>query len=293
MNNFYNNFYKGVYRKTDGYIPLWPLMSRAELELGDLMLIQYGQMVKIGNIFDPFFGIYESIKATEGWLELFESWNIQSGVHQFFRSETGDIDKNNRDSELKLKFDSAGDYIFSASGIYQRSIENFHEINFKLLQELAAEKFSFTEVFVVTSIANAELMSLLVAAAADAQVIFSMEEKEQAHYSFIDIVNSELKPRVSQMESMASCYTKREGEQVFFKAQKLEISTQGKEIAKEYIQENLPESIRNNIKSILNFAVPQIFPSSNIFPSEVHKLFHFREMNLDDVSEFLGERRFK
>ncbi|MFK8006912.1 MAG: hypothetical protein AB8H03_11095 [Saprospiraceae bacterium] len=290
MTIHYTDFYKDLYRMSNGYIPLWPFAT--ETNLGDLFVLRSGQMIKIGNIGDKFFGVYDEISIEQEWQPFQQSWDIQSGIQESYKSkkQVNIFCNPCETSGLKIKFDFPGAYFFHAPKVFHRSIENFYEFKFKLLQYLTSEKFSFKEIFVVTSIAKAQNYTLLISSGSNAQmVIDATEESTEAPQSLFGLIGNKIKTEVTQLDNIHTAHINKEGGQFFFRAQKLKASHQGKEIVRKYLIESLPESVKKNAENILEFVPTQILPSVNIFPAKVHELFDFRRMNLDDISMFFGE----
>ncbi len=289
MVSHYTSFYKDFYRMTCGYIPLWPF--KTEADIGDLFVIRFGQMIKVGNICDKYFGVYDQINIEDNWQTLYDSWSIQSGISHSFKLKKPDNFFCNPCEQpgLKIEFDSIGAYFFDAPKVSHRSIKNFYDFKFKLLQELASEKFSFKEIFVVTSIAQVETYSLLIASGNDATALVSAKEEKDIPRDLKDLTKDKFKGEIQDMKSIHVAHISDKGGQMFFKAQKMEASHQGKEIVRNYLAENLPESMQKHAANIIRYSPTQVMPSIDIYPKEVHRLFDFREMNLNDVSKFFGE----
>ena len=171
----------------------------------------------------------------------------------------------------------------------QRSINNFYEFKFKLLQELTSEKFNFKEAFVVTSVAKAEDLTLMISGDKNASVMISIPNDIKLFQTENYLTSNNADWEVESMDNIAAIHIDNTGGQLFFKAQKLEASSQGKELIRNYMRNNLPESIQENAANILRFVPTQILPSNEIFPAKTHDLFHFREMNLNDISVFFSE----
>jgi len=104
-----------------------------------------------------------------------------------------------------------------------------------------------------------------------------------------DLTKEKYKGVIQDMKSLHAAHINDKGGQMFFRAQKMEASHQGKEIVRKYLSENLPNSMQKHTADIIRYSPTQVLPSIDIYPAEVHKLFDFREMNLDDVSKFFGE----
>ncbi|MTB52084.1 hypothetical protein [Lewinella sp. W8] len=239
---------------------------------------------------DEFFGVNEDISITEGRHPYLDAYPMQSGVSQSFRRERDPekVSSSNSASYLNLEFNDAGDYFFDASNLSVRSIENFYEFKFKLLQQLASEKFNFKEIYVVTSVMKAEAFTLLTAEDDDATLEVFFEGDHQSGVTAEDLTKGETKPKISSMKGVASPLIKEVDGAFFFKAQRLEVSTQGKEIVSKHILSQLPESMQKHRSEILRYVPTQVLPSNDIYPAKVHELFHWREMNLDDLLDYLG-----
>lgn len=289
MISHYTNFYKDFYRMSNGYIPLWPF--KTEADIGDLFVIRFGQMIKVGNICDKYFGVYEEIDMEDDWQSIMGSWRIQSGISHSFKLKkaTNSSGDPYEDAGFRIQFETMGAYFFDAPKVSQRSIKNFYEFKFKLLQELAAEKFSFKEVFVVTSMAKVETYSLLISSGNEAYAGISAKEEKDIPRNLKDLTRDEFKGEITDLKSIHVADISAKGGQLFFQAQKMEVSDQGKEIVRKYLLDNLPESMRKHTANILQYSPTQVLPAINIFPSSIHDLFNFRDMNLDDISLFLGE----
>lgn len=292
MVSYYSKFYQDLYMKSGGYIPLWPLKTTANL--GDLFLIRYGHMIKIGNILDKFFEIYEDIHIEDDWSSTWNLWNIDSGVKHSIRSgltiseDDGYIIPEDRHT-LILDFQHKGSYFFRTPEVRERSITNFSDFRFKLLQFLASEKFSFKEIFVMTSVAKVDDYAMMVAAQDSASAMISIPSDADMPHNLIQLANIQPHWRIEYMNNISTFHIAQTGDQMFFKAQKLEASDHGKEIIKKHIAQNLPESMQEQVYNILRFSPTEVLPTNELFPAKVHELFHFREMNLNDVSMFLGE----
>ena len=118
MLEHYAEFYKDLYRKSDGYIPLWPF--KTEVNLGDLYVIRNGHMLKIANIFDKYFGIYEDVDIEEDWSPLWELWSLQSGMKHSFISKDVVYELNNyifplEKQGLLIQFEDEGILLFRST----------------------------------------------------------------------------------------------------------------------------------------------------------------------------------
>jgi hypothetical protein len=277
--------------KSNGYIPSWPLGT--EMDLGDLFLMRSGKMVKIGNVLDQYFGVFEDVSIQEDYTLDWESWNLDSGVqYSFFSKEIKDsLGYSNfltAKQGLSIRFDHPGAYLFRIPEILHRSIENFYDLKFKLLQELASEKFSFKEIFVVTSLAKTPSFGMMMATGNEASAVISFPDNQALPYSLDELGNKSLEYEMESLNNVGCVHIGSNGGQMFFKAKKMEASPRGIEIARDYIKNNLPESMQKRTRNILNYAPTEIFPSFDIYPAKVHDMFHFRDMNIEDVNVLFG-----
>lgn len=274
---------------SNGYIPLWPF--KTEADIGDLFVIRFGQMIKVGNICDNFFGVYEEMDIEDNWQSIMESWSIQSGISHSFklRKATNASGDPFEDAGLRIQFETMGAYFFDAPKVSYRSIKNFYAFKFKLLQELATEKCSFKEIFVVTSMAKVDTYSLLISSGNEAYAVISAKEEEDIPRNLKDLTKAEYNGEITALKSIHVADLSETGGRLFFQAQKMEISDKGKEIVRKYLLDNLPASMRKHTSNILQYSPTQVLPAVDIFPSKVHDLFSFRDMNLNDISLFLGE----
>lgn len=292
MINYYSKFYQDLYLNSGGYIPLWPLKRTADL--GDLFLIRYGYMIKIGNILEKYFDIYEDVHIEEDIEIDWNLWNIDSGVSYAVKSgimlgeRDGFVIPEDRHA-LMLDFEDKGSYFFRTAKIKEKCISNFHDFSFKLLQFLASEKFSFKEIFVLTSVAKVDDYAMMVASAANASAMISIDSQAKVPHNLSAFAKLPPSFQIEYMNQISTFHISEKGNQMFFKAQKLEASSHGKELIKKYINEQLPESMKAQAANILRFAPTEVLPANELFPSKVHELFRFRGMNLNDVSMFLGE----
>lgn len=284
MTDHFSTLYQDVFLQTQGYLPAWPALP--EVTLGDLLVSRpVGGLVKLGNVLDPFFGI--NINAEINTSTKNEWWNLQRGVEQSYATtHAAENGSGTNGASLNLKFAQLGDYIFSAQVAQQASIGNFWNLQFKLLQVLAAEKFSFKEVYVVTSVATAKACSLLLAKQQQASAVVGIPDGETGVYDFSNLLDKDCTATIQAQERVDLRYFNYAEELSFFRAMKLEASPSGKEKVRAYAKNNLPLSMQDYMEEIIHFAPTQILPSINIYPAEVHELFHFRSLNLLDVKSF-------
>lgn len=296
MIKLFSEFYKDLYNKSNGYIPNWPLNT--EVNLGDLMLMRTGRMIKIGNIADPYFGVYEDISIEQEWTPSYEDWNISSGVNYLVRSNRLALKLDDpllilaERNGVLIRFDYPGAYFFRTAQVCKKSILNFSQFEFKLLQQLASEKFNFKEVFVISSIAKAPTYALGLAGQEDASVAVSLDDELPSLPHNLDFLTASKSDSLVNLESMTGVehfQIQKDSGSVFFKARKLCVSHKGREIARQYAKKNLPQEMQQYMRNIIRYAPIDILPSNDIFPSRVHDLFHFRELNLNDINLFVGE----
>ena len=286
-----SSLYQDVYLKSKGYIPLWPFNSTAEL--GDLFLIRKGNMIRIGNINIPFFGVSKEIEYSEDLKTDDYMWQLDKGVGMTIKSRGPICEINGfvfpaEKQGMLLQFDCSGSYFFKGSDVITRSIDNFHHFQFKLLQQLASEKFNFTELYVVHSVADVSSFAMAIASADQASMMVSSSDQVSVPYTLDSLADESQGWKLENMQGVDHLHLAQKGGTMFFKAHKLATSHKGKERILKYMREMLPKEMHQYMGNILNYSPTQILPSEEIFPANVHELFHFREVNLDDVALLFG-----
>jgi len=288
----YSSLYQDIYLKTKGYVPLWPFNSNAEL--GDLFIIRRGNMIRIGNINVPFFGVAKEIEYSDRLKSDDYMWHLDKGVHMTIKSRGPICEINGfvfpaEKQGMLLQFESSGSYLFQGDSVFTQSIDNFHHFQFKLLQQLAAEKFNFTEIYVVTSVADVASFAMTIAAEDQASMMVSSSDQVSVPYNLSSLADESLGWKLENMQGISHLHLAEKGSTMFFKAQKLDVSKQGRERALKYMKEFLPKEMLQYRNNILNYSPTQILPSKEIFPANVHELFQFRDLNLDDIALLFGD----
>ena len=290
MISYYNNFYKDLFQRTSGFLPIWPL--KQEVQLGDILLIRSGKMIPLGNINDPFFGVGQDIRLTPVFHPMAYLWQTEFGIRISQQTQAvlyNESEEPQGRQQILLEFDHPGSYFFRAQGIRYQSIENFWQFQFKLLQQLASEKFNFKELYIISSVAQVDSYALSVAAESPASVTINVSSDYEGLVSFDDLCKEGLEWKLENMQGMHQLHISESGGPLFFKAYKLEVSHKGKDRILKYIRELLPDSFQKYTSNIITYCPSEILPSIEIYPANVHEIFHFREINLDDLALFFGE----
>lgn len=295
--NPYAGFYNDLFLQTNGFIPAWPFGE--VFQIGDLLMIEGGKMILIGNITDPYFGITESIDQRQDsrflepeikiYTPIQQQWQCESGVHYSYKSKgsvyevDGFIFAEDKRG-LMINYSNRGSYLFRCKGAKYASFDNFNDLAFKILQRLTSESFSFRELYLITDVAEVEEYALTIASAPQAQLVVSL--LEDTHLTLDDLSDTRRKFEIENTRNMETVRLREKGAPFFFRANKMTLSIKGERMISKFIEEQLPERFKPYLSNIRNYAGVNILPSKMIYPTSVHDLFHFRKMNLNDLSQF-------
>lgn len=290
MTRTHATFARQLYLKTNGFVPVWPF--DVEPKLGDLFVIKGSQMVHLGNMISTYLGIeQEDLNVEENTQPIHELWQLESGIELSFKAKGGvyEIDglifPEDRHG-LLVRFQEPGSFFFRAYDLHYKFISNFYQFSFKLLQQLAAERFSFREVFIVTSTAKAAAYALAVANQRNAHMLVSSPEMLQPNLDQLALPDFYLE--IENMQGLKDFRLADKKDGHFFKAKKFEISGKGVEFLNNYIRAELPPEFLKYQANILNYAPLEMLSANEIYPASVHELFHFRDMSLNDVELLLA-----
>ncbi len=288
MTKQHASFVRQLFLRTNGFVPVWPFDT--EPRLGDLFLIRANRMIHLGNIIGPYLGI-EDVKLGEYTQPNHELWKLESGVELSFKAKgtiyeiDGIIFPEDRHG-LFIRFEEPGSFFFRAFDIHYHFINNFYSFSFKLLQQLAAERFSFREVFIVTSTATAAGCALAVSNQHQAHMLVSSPEMLQPNLDQLALPDLYLE--IENMKGLKDFRLADRKDGHFFKAKKFELSGKGVEFLSDFMGDQLPPEFMKYQANILNYAPLEMLPANEIYPASVHELFHFRDMTLNDVEDLLA-----
>ncbi len=289
--NHLSFFYQDLYLSTQGFIPFWPLGE--PLRIGDLFLFRSKRMIKLGNIADPYFQLREYIKIRKpGYHPMHYAWQLDRGVKTDFKGAAikhyyKKLKMHPSKQGLMVKFGFPGAYFFRTSEIVYHVFENYYDLSYEILQRLASEKSNFREIFMVTETAMVKNFSLGIARGAKSR--FFLNLPEITVIPTLDILNKPgLNYKVEHIRNMDTLYLDYPGENMFFRAKKIALSSSGHHRLQKFIQNNFSEDMQRYTSNLLDYAQTSILPSNDLYPGDIHEYFHFRPMNMSDIEHFLG-----
>ncbi len=226
-----SKFSRECYIRTGGWLPLNPLVQKAEL--GDFGQISQGSLRQLGNIRDlPLVAlplVAESSNRPNLSLHEVEidpgekSWRLESGVNHMFSSSESVMDNvENRlaRSRQVLGFSDRGSFVFHGANPKFRLLSNWSEFAKDLTMLLTQSAFSFRHLYVITHLATLENWTLAIAGGVDAQLEISTELADADYFGHLD--HSSL--RLEKSSNIDVFLHSREEPAVFFKAKKLAIT---------------------------------------------------------------------
>lgn len=291
MDRSFLNFLSTLFYTTQGYMPFWP-MDEA-VEIGDMLLFTHGKMVRIGNIRDLNISNFNRMKISSERRQLKECWSIKDGVNFTLRSQKDYVENEDAiytryQKGIEMTFDYAGAFFFQANEVSAKSIDNFHDFSFQMLQFLAAEQFSFREIYLVSSTACVNNLALAIASEKGGQMFISVPDGQKVTPYMSMMINTDLGWDIEHASGVEHLQFIQLDETIFFKAKKLEVSAAGKERALNYIMNNLDENWLKYVANIENYALIDMLPASAIYPASAHEYFHFRDLNQNDLYALLN-----
>lgn len=185
MDPIYRNFHRTIYTKTNGFIPAFPLLTN--VHPGDFFQIRNGEVVFLGNIFNPQiidqFGV-----EFEYDIQLNpSSWTVSDGVSKPYSgrgSGTNPLSGEFEFSKQIIRFDNRGSFIFKGNEPQGVRIANWGDFKDELIIKLTQTFYSFREVYVVTECALLSNWSLAIAGESDAELELATEGE---NFGLVDI----------------------------------------------------------------------------------------------------------
>jgi hypothetical protein len=151
MNSIFKQFYQEAYRKTGGYFSQIP--NARNVYPGDFFQIRNGQMIILGNIFNPAIIDYEDVNF-ENEIPLNPSaWSFQRGCSKPYAGKGSGqniIDGEFEYSKQILAFEERGSFLFKGNDPQAFRIANWSHFQDALIIKMTQTHYSFRELFIVT-----------------------------------------------------------------------------------------------------------------------------------------------
>ncbi len=218
MNSIYQPFYQRLNQSTGGYFPIIPLGF--QIFPGDFFQIRNGQIILLGNIFNPrMVGYFE--RDFEEDLMLNESnWQISKGMSKPYAgrgSGQTPIDGVFEFSKQVIAFEERGSFIFKGSQPRSLKLANWNEIQAELIIKMTQTYYSFREVYVVSEVASLANWTLAIAGKENAELEIASEVES---FGLVDIFGHETS-RSIQSRDVDFYEHEKNRKWSFFKAKKL------------------------------------------------------------------------
>ncbi|WP_186755632.1 hypothetical protein [Echinicola salinicaeni] len=288
MDSIFRKFYRGLYQKTNGFIPSQPINEA--FYPGDFFQIKKGEIIILGNIFRDGLVDEESCKIEYEKKLNPADWIISEGV-------TTDLSDSHQGNNKILAFEDQGSCYFQGAHPEAIKIQNWKAIEQALIIKLTQTYYSFREVYVITESVMMNDWTLAVAGAKNAEMVFSLESKK---LKLADIFSNEpLKP----IQTRDIEYYHRNSKRIpnFFKAKKLDIQStsqasfisefmnkrQGhhewaKDFYEVHLDSNYDDFADSNIEKV---NILDILTANQLNPNTALTYFTWVDTNLDDIEK--------
>ncbi len=218
MDNIFKKFYRETYNRTGGYFSVIP--NSGNVYPGDFFQIRNGQLIFLGNIFNPMI-IDANEVDFENEIKLNpSSWVFQQGSSKPYSGRgTGQnaIDGEFEFSKQVLAFDDLGSFIFKGNDPKAFRIANWGQIQNELIIKLTQTYYSFRELYLVTDCVTLSDWTLAVAGNKEAELEIATETE---NFGLVDIFG-ESSSKTIQSKDMAYYQKENLLKSQFFKAKKL------------------------------------------------------------------------
>jgi hypothetical protein len=218
MNSIFLPFYQKLHQSTGGFFPVLPLAF--QLFPGDFFQIRNGQIILLGNIFNPrIVGNFE--RDFEDIASLNESnWQISKGISKPYAGRGSGhtpIDGVFEYSKQVISFEDRGSFIFKGQHPKSLKLANWNSMQAELIIKMTQTYYSFREVYVVSEVASVDTWTLAIAGKENAELEIASEAES---FGLVDIFGQE-SSRSIQSRDIDYYEHEKNRKWSFFKAKKL------------------------------------------------------------------------
>jgi len=299
MDSIYKNFYRKLYMRTGGFIPLIP--QNTNVYPGDFFQIRNGEVTLLGNIFrngiiDP--GDYSfdyGIKLDPSY------WNFGDGVTKPYSgrgSGHGPISGEFEFSKQVLAFSGYGSFFFKGSDPQAVRIKNWNQLQQSLIIKLTQTLYSFREVYVVTETASTADWTLAIASSGNAELEIATDTD---NFGLVDIFGHS-SARTIQSKEIEYYHRQPNRKPIFYKAKKLAIQDEKMEkLASDIVARRLnqdewaigfydydfqsDETYSSHHPGSYNINILDLLRANELNPNTALMYFKWVDTSLDDIEK--------
>ena len=112
MDNFFRNFYRNLYNRTNGFVPSKPINQ--SMFPGDFFQIINGEMIVLGNIFRNGIISIDNCRLEYGVKQNSARWNFSDGISKPYslRDQGKSNESSFRNSKQLIGFQDYGSFLF-------------------------------------------------------------------------------------------------------------------------------------------------------------------------------------
>lgn len=298
MKNIFEQFYRGCYQQTHGFIPVQPLNHN--IYPGDFFQIRDGKMIILGNIYQQSVVASEETSFDYGIKLDPGNWHFSAGMSKSYSGRGVGNNPMEFDHRRQiLSFDIPGGYFFLGNNPESVRIRNWNEIENELIIKLTQTLFSFREVYVATECASTSDWTLAVSSSGDAELELASDSGTREHSD----VFGDAEAKTVQSVDIEYYHRQPTRKPVFFKAKKLAlrdekindfilelmdrqtIKSQWADDFFDYDFQNDQVSHPSLIASNLQSSVLDMMQANQLNPNTALSYFRWENANLDDVEK--------
>jgi hypothetical protein len=218
MNSIFHPFYQKLYQSTGGFFPILPLGF--QIFPGDFFQIRNGQIILLGNIFNPRIVGYYERDFEEVSLLNESNWQISKGISKPYAGRGSGhtpIDGVFEYSKQVIAFEDRGSFIFKGQHPKSLKLANWNSMQAELIIKMTQTYYSFREVYVATEVASVANWTLAIAGKENAELEIASEAES---FGLVDIFGHETS-RSIQSRDIDYYEHEKNRKWSFFKAKKL------------------------------------------------------------------------
>ncbi|MCA6362913.1 MAG: hypothetical protein IM638_07730 [Bacteroidetes bacterium] len=205
MDSVYQNFFRGCYQRTGGFVPSGVL--GVTVFPGDFFQLRNGEFILLGNIFKAGLVLREDVDFGYAIGQNPVMWNFSEGVSKSYSGRGSGhhpVDGNFQFSRQIISFADAGSYLFKSGLPESVKMLNWSELQNALIIKLTQTVYSFRQLYVVTETVAAADWTLAISGAHKGELeiatdvenfglteIFGMEQSYTVQTKGIEYYNRE------------------------------------------------------------------------------------------------------
>lgn len=305
----FDSFYRKMFLQTNGYMLNWPIGSK--VKLGDFFTIKPGKIsviggipddileLNLGNLYDvePLDVTVPSAEPENSDMDLLGSfpspsslWNLKHGCNsdyasnkmlQPYKSKVHPPDVN----QFTTRFENRSDFFFSVKDVKISKILDFYPLRKRIIRRLATQFFNYSEVYLITEIANISQYSMGIGNEEKAEMVMSIDKFYGG--DVLDLTSSDVSLTVEKVHDFSCLKIRENGGDIAFKAMKMSLSLKAKEEIVKKLCKSKNKDVKTYIANLVSQDLHALVPSIEINPSNAGEYFEWRTMSMEDLEFFL------